>query len=283
MVPVNGATLGFFGTTGLSNTNDISNLSVNGIAFDTSAGAFNISGNSIQLGGAIVNTSTATQTIALGIQLTSGTQTMAATAGNIVLNGVLSDGGSGYGFHVTGPNAVVLGAANTYTGATTINSGTLTLANAQAVQYSTVAVGSSGALGFAPGITAPSVPGLTGAGNVVLTTSASEAVQMIVGATGVSSTFGGTMNGIGGLTKQGAGTFALTSRAKVRRSHGRQRRRTAGSGRPSRLRRQRHRLDAQHVHRPAAVGKQRRTSAHVQWWQFGSQRVLQSAGANRCL
>ena len=211
MVPGNGASLGFFGAMGLSNTNDISNLSLSGIAFGTGAGAFNISGNSVQLSGAITNLGTATQTIGLGIQLTTGTQSIYATGGNIVLNGVLSDGGSGYGFHVNGPNAVVLGAANTYTSRTSVNSGTLSLANVNAVQNSTVSLASGGVLGFSPGITSPSVPALTGSGTVVLTTSAAEAVQLGVGATGLTSTFAGTMKGSGGLTKQGAGTFTLAS------------------------------------------------------------------------
>jgi autotransporter-associated beta strand protein len=209
--PVNGAGLGFAGTTGLTNINDISNLSVSVIAFNSGAGAFNLTGNSIQLSGAITNLGTASQTIGLGIQLTTGTQSFNATGGNIVLNGVISDGGAGYGFHVTGPNALILGAANTYTGATTVNSGTLTLANNQAVQYSTVSLGSSGSMTFVPGTTSPSVAALTGTGKVLLTTSASEAVQMGVGATGLSSTFGGNMRGIGGLVKQGSGTFTLTS------------------------------------------------------------------------
>ena len=134
---------------------------------------------------------------------------MLASAGNIVLNGVISDGGAGYGLNVTGPSALVLGGANTYSGSTSVNSGTLSLANNQAVQDSTVSLGTSGALAFAAGITSPALGGLSGSHNIVLATAASEAVTLNVGGDGQNTSYSGAMSGAGGLTMAGTGTLTL--------------------------------------------------------------------------
>ena len=95
---------------------------------------------------------------------------MAALLGNITLSGALS--GSG-GLTLVGTNALVLAGSNTYTGLTSITSGTLSLASPLAVQNSTVSVSSSGAVSFAQGITSPVFGGLAGAGNIALATVAS--------------------------------------------------------------------------------------------------------------
>ncbi len=198
----------FQGTTGLTNSNDISGLNLTGIVFAAGAGGFDLTGNSIQISGAINNSSTAAQTIGLAMQL-MGSQVLSAAGGNIVVNGVISDGGLGYGVFISGPDAVVLGAANTYTGNTTINSGTLSLANSAAVALSTVSVATSGHLAFAAGITTPSVGGLSGSGNIALVTAASEAVSLSVGGDGQSTTYSGAMSSSGGLVKVGADTLTL--------------------------------------------------------------------------
>jgi fibronectin-binding autotransporter adhesin len=206
----NGQAPYFQGATGLTNVNDIAGLSLPGIIFAANAGAFNLSGNSVQINGAITNSSTATQTIGLNLQL-NGNPSVNALAGNILLNGVLSDAGSGYGISVNGPNAVVLGAANTFTGPTNIASGALNLAHPLAVQYSTVNISPSGALTFAAGNTSPSVGGLAGAGNIALATAASQSVMLNVGGNGQSTTYSGVLSGVGGLLKSGGGTLTLAA------------------------------------------------------------------------
>jgi autotransporter-associated beta strand protein len=45
------------------------------------------------------------------------------------ISGIISDGGAGYGYAKMGGNAIALTATNTYSGATTINGGTLSLSN----------------------------------------------------------------------------------------------------------------------------------------------------------
>ena len=207
-----GNSIAFSGTTGLNSTNDLANLNLTGILFNPSAGAFNLSGNSIQLAGAIVNNSAATQTIGMNIGLVSGSEaTFSASAGSVVVNGTISDGGAGLGISTTGSGAVVLAAANTYSGPTTVSAGTLTLAHPLAVQYSTVNVGGGGTLGFAGGIISPILGGLAGNGNIALTTAAAGAVTLNVGSNGQSTTYNGSLNGFGSLVKQGAGTLTLTN------------------------------------------------------------------------
>jgi fibronectin-binding autotransporter adhesin len=207
-VPGSGSALLFSGTQGLANSNNIANLSLSRLTFSSSAGAFNLSGNSIQLNGPITNSSTATQTIGLNIGLLENV-TVNAAAGSILMNGVISDGG-GYGISATGSGAVVLAAANTYSGATNISAGVLSLAHSQAVQFSTVNMGGGG-LSFAAGVTSPMLGGLSGSGNIALATAASEPVALNVGGNGQSTTYSGTLSGPGGLVKQGAGTLTLAA------------------------------------------------------------------------
>jgi fibronectin-binding autotransporter adhesin len=208
--PVSGSALLFAGTTGLSNSNDIANLSLSGITFAGSAGAFNISGNSIQLSGPIANFSTPTQTIGLAIALAGGNQTVNAAAGNIVLNGAVSDGGAGLGLNMTGSATVVLGAANTYSGPTTVSGGVLNLAHPLGLQDSTVNM-AGGGLSFAAGIMSPILGGLSGSGNVNLATVSAQSVALNVGNNGQNTTYGGSLTGPGSLVKQGAGTLTLAA------------------------------------------------------------------------
>ncbi len=170
-------------------------------------------------------------TINMGV--TAGTSTITARSGShtisstMLLNGNLSVTASAgaalqvlgsinqtvpSGLRLAGAGTLALGAANTYTGATTVNGGTLTLAHAQAVQNSTVTVNASGgALGFAAGITQPTLGGLTGNGTINLATAASEPVALTVGNNAQSTTYSGTLSGAGGLTKVGAGVLTLAS------------------------------------------------------------------------
>ena len=128
--PSSGTSVMFAGTAGTSNTNNISGLTLSGLFFSPTAGAFNLAGNSIQLGGQIINLSTSAETIGLNILL-GGNQNVIASAGTIALNGIVSDGGQGYGINISGSGTVVLGGANTYSGTTSV-AGPVRLANSMA-------------------------------------------------------------------------------------------------------------------------------------------------------
>jgi fibronectin-binding autotransporter adhesin len=111
------------------------------------------------------------------------------------------------GLTKAGFGTLTLSGSTLYTGTTFVSAGTLALDAAAGISSSTFDVGAAGTLAFA-GITSGSLPGLRGSGSVVLTNTAAAAVALTVGGAG-SSTFDGTISGLGGLTKVGSGTFAL--------------------------------------------------------------------------
>ncbi|MCX6879755.1 MAG: autotransporter-associated beta strand repeat-containing protein [Verrucomicrobia bacterium] len=126
LAPTNGKPLTFAGSIGLANTNNIpAFLDVAGMAFTGSAGPFSLSGNSILLSGGISNSSTATQTIGLGMALVGGNQSLNALAGNIVVTGTISDGDGSRGIVKTGASTLTLTANNSYSGGTILDDGTL--------------------------------------------------------------------------------------------------------------------------------------------------------------
>lgn len=137
-----------------------------------------------------------------GSSLGGGTLTVGA--GNF--SGVIEDGAFGTGGtlvkNTTG--TLVLSGANTYTGGTLINEGTLqagmvnTLSSASAV---TVASGATLDLnGFSQ-----KVNSISGAGAITLGTG-----TLTTGGTSATSTFSGNISGSGGLTKVGTGTLTLS-------------------------------------------------------------------------
>lgn len=114
------------------------------------------------------------------------------------------------GVTLNGSGSVTFKSPNSYTGATTINSGTLTLNNNLAVQNSTVTL-NGGSLRFGSGITTPAIGGLAGSGNLALTTTASEPVALTVGSNNQSTIYIGALSGGNGLTKVGSGTLLLAA------------------------------------------------------------------------
>jgi autotransporter-associated beta strand protein len=124
--PATGDSLVFDGALGLSNLNDLApGRLVTGITFKTGAGAFVISGNSITLGGDIQDQSTNPQTIGIGLALDTTHEVNVGSGGTLALGGVIS--GSAVGLTKTGLGTLRLTAANSYTGTTTINAGTVLL------------------------------------------------------------------------------------------------------------------------------------------------------------
>jgi fibronectin-binding autotransporter adhesin len=157
-VPVSGQSVVFAGSLGLTNTNNLTNLDVAGLTFTSSAGAFHITGNSIQLGGAITSASAATQTIGLNMELVDGSQTIDALAGKIVISGQISDGGQRYGIIKDGTGTLILSGSNTYSGGTFVDAGTLILESATALaDGASLTVGQGASSIFAPASGGPSI------------------------------------------------------------------------------------------------------------------------------
>ena len=87
----------------------------------------------------------------------------------------------------------------------------LQLNHANAVQNSTVAVNAAGSLAFGGGIGTFNVGGLTGSSDVALTDLGGGAVTLSVGGNNQSTTYDGSLTGLGNLTKVGNGALTLTN------------------------------------------------------------------------
>jgi autotransporter-associated beta strand protein len=121
---VTNAPLIFAGTNGLTPNNDsTAGTAYSGMTFNSGAGAFVIGGNAIDLGGDIVNNSSSTQTINLGLALQQNTNVNAA-AGNINIGGAIS---GAFSLTANGSNVVTLSGSNSYSGGTNVSAGTLVI------------------------------------------------------------------------------------------------------------------------------------------------------------
>jgi filamentous hemagglutinin family protein len=178
----------------------------------TAAGSLTFdAANSIRMGGFNLSTANAGVSMSAGaggisnlgtINLGTGTLSL-DSAGAITQNA--GDIIQGAGALVTlGAGTFTLTGANTYTGATIINAGTLRLgspnriANASAV---TVAAGAT----FDLNNRAETVGSIAGAGNITLGTA-----TLTAGGNGSTTAFAGTVSGTGRLTKTGVGALTLS-------------------------------------------------------------------------
>jgi outer membrane autotransporter protein len=161
---------------------------------NTYTGGTTITGGTLQLGnggtsGSIVGNVTDNGTLAIN------------RSDTLTFGGVISGTGA---FQQNGAGTTILTAANTYTGATTVNAGTL-----QAGAINAFAPGS--AFTVASGATLnlasfnQTIGSLAGAGSVAL-----GSATLTSGTDNTSTTFSGTISGTGSLTKIGSGTLTLS-------------------------------------------------------------------------
>jgi fibronectin-binding autotransporter adhesin len=113
-----------------------------------------------------------------------------------------------------GSSATQQNTANTFTGTTRVNAGTLTLSahsgtDSQALSASTFDTDGVGTLSFGT-MTSATFGGLSGTGTLTLANASSGAVTLSLGGGNSSGSFGGTLTGAGGLTKVGTGTLTLS-------------------------------------------------------------------------
>lgn len=215
VAPVGGDSLFFTGTVRVNNTNDFgAGTSFSGITFSTPAGAFNLQGSWVALGGGITNNQVVTlQTVSLPLALSATRNISVVNGGMLTLGGVVS--GTGAGLIKSGDGLLTLSGANTFDGGLAILGGT-------------VAVGADANLGAVPGSATPGSIVVNGANGTLRSTanftlninrgialgppSGSGAGIFEVPA-GVTLTYGGVMannGGTGGLTKLGFGGLTLS-------------------------------------------------------------------------
>ena len=166
---------------------------------------------------------TASNNISGGIAITAGTLQVAGSgtlgggtvtdnsalvfslSGNPTYSGFIAGTGS---LTQAGTGTLTLASSNSFSGVTMIPSGTISLNQANALQYSTVTVSNNNSLIFSPAVPTFNVGGLAGGGNIAL--SDSGPLMLAVGGNGTSTTYGGALSGTGGLTKSGTGILTLT-------------------------------------------------------------------------
>jgi outer membrane autotransporter protein len=161
---------------------------------NTYTGGTTITGGTLQLGdggtsGSIVGNVTNDGTFAVN------------RSDTLAFGGVISGTGA---FQQNGAGTTILTAANTYTGATTVNAGTL-----QAGAVNTFAPGSAFTVVSGATLNLASfnqtIGSLAGAGSVAL-----GSATLTSGTDNTSTTFSGTISGTGSLTKIGSGTLTLS-------------------------------------------------------------------------
>lgn len=154
---------------------------INGGALRTNIGSMTLNANrSIVLGGATAGSGGTIQV----------TQTTAGTAGT-TFNGVISNGGTANSLTKTGAGTLTLGGANTYTGATKINQGQLTLA------FDTAGAPTANIVNSASALTLGGVPNLlnnTAVGNPILFVQGNNTVATSQTFNGLSLVGGGVSN-----------------------------------------------------------------------------------------
>ncbi len=110
-------------------------------------------------------------------------------------------------FTFAGPGTLTLAAANTFTGATRITAGTLSLGNVNALQNAAIDLNpaDTGSVDFAVGgSNAYALAGLTGSRDLALGGN-----SLSIGVA-TDNAYSGILSGTGGLTKSGAGTLTLS-------------------------------------------------------------------------
>ena len=127
-----------------------------------------------------------------------------STSQTLTMSSPLSDGSGGGGLVKLGTGTLALTGANTFTGATRISAGSLSLGNALALQNSTLDLDAADAGTISAINQNSTLGGLTGSRNLDMLTR-----TLSIGNNDASTTYSGSLSN-GALTKIGAGTLTLT-------------------------------------------------------------------------
>lgn len=143
------------------------------------------------------------------VEIASNTTQFQVTTGTATQSGVVSEDVAPRPFEKIGAGTLILSAANTYTGATTVSAGTLALASAGAVSdVASTLVASGATLRLDANANVGALGNVAGAGGSVNL----QVNTITVGSAtaNLTDTFAGVISGTGGLTKVGTGMQTLT-------------------------------------------------------------------------
>ncbi|HEY8967046.1 MAG TPA: hypothetical protein VIM58_11405 [Candidatus Methylacidiphilales bacterium] len=187
--PTSGQGLVFSGTNTANSDNLGANFQFNGITFDATAGAFVLTaagGNSLQsksgVAGLIQNNSSFTQQINIATKLGADST---FKGNSMIFGGALSGSGFGINVNMSAGQSLTLTNGNTFSGATTLTSGTLVLGSNTALNNTTGIVMSGGSLAFSTSGFAAKVG--NGNGFLQLNTASSFASVIDFGSAGTNS------------------------------------------------------------------------------------------------
>ncbi len=138
-----------------------------GLTFRSEAAtSYTLQGQPIRLTGPIVNSSFYNQVINLNVVLDAGAGSINTGTAMITIGGALSETGGARSLVKTGSGELILKANNTYTGATNINQGALTLDGGDLADVSTINVASGAVLKVISGT--PVLGDITGLGSTTV-------------------------------------------------------------------------------------------------------------------
>ena len=191
-------------------------FTINGGALDNTSGApLTLNNNAMHWNGDFGFTGTTNLDLGTGAVTLGNNRSVTVAANTLTVGGVIDDGVHTYSLTKAGAGTLVLAGANTYHGDTTNSAGTLSLANALALQNSSLVMAGGASVFDSAAGTAFTLGGLAaasaGAGyDLALTNSAGAAVALTVGGNNQSTAYAGVLSGNGGsLSKTGAGTLTL--------------------------------------------------------------------------
>src|SRR5437879_1078543 len=202
----------YTGTTNI-NAGTVSVVNPNGLGFTSSTTVANgatLDINSVALGAMPVTlngTLTGTGTAALAGTVALGATNAIGGAGTLTLSGLVT--GTGPLTKQDTGTLILSNATNSYTGATTINGGTLRLGAAGAIPSgSAVVLANTAGVVLDLNDSFTTIGSLAGGGTTGGTVTLG-AATLTTGGDNTSTTYAGVISGTGGLTKVGAGTFTL--------------------------------------------------------------------------